>query len=174
MSPLPLLLVGIAMLVSPAFASNRYDSSSSPAPIPPAGRSATIPLGEPKLVLTVAGDRIDQLVSRDEGDEKHGARAVYRNGQSEALVEWRTLRVAGLHDVGVNAADRKRGISRRYLCKVRAMNHRVRAANEGTWSAWRDGSHPEFPNLVEVVLERGHWRAVINGRTNFSPPAEIQ
>ena len=167
MSRLPLLLVGTAMLISQAVASNRYDSTRSPAAMPSSSRSATIPLGELKLVLTVAGDRINQLVARE---ENHGARAVHRNGQTETLVEWQTLRVAGLHDVGVKAADRKRGISRRYLCKVRAMHHRVRSANENTWSGWRTGSHPDFPNLVEVIRENGRWRAVINGRTNFSPP----
>lgn len=166
MSRLPLLLVGIAMFISPAVASIRYDSPPSAAPLPPAGRSATIPLGELKLVLTVAGDRINQLVARG---ENYGATAIHSNGQTETHVEWQTLRVAGLHDVGVNAADRKRGISRRYFCKVRAMHHRVRAANETTWSGWRTGSHPDFPNLVEVIRKNGQWRAVINGPASFSP-----
>jgi hypothetical protein len=165
MPPTPELIMAAALILGPT------TSSHQPTPAPssntPAVRELHVPLAELRTVLDVAGNKLEELIQRR---EKFGALALYEDQQGASLVEWHTLRVFGINDVGLRDNDRQLGITRRYLCKIRAMHHRVQPAGEPTWSAWREGSHPAFPTFVEVICEQGRWHAVINDHTGFRPP----
>ena len=164
MPPILVLLGTVSMALGASGHGER--PITAPTPNPPARREMTVPLAEIQAVLFLAGGQLDQLVRRS---PNHGASAIHRDGASESAVEWRTLRVSGVHDVGASPEDQRHGISRRYLCRLRAMSHRIRLPETGQWSEWRAGSHPLFPRQIEVIRQDGRWHADIGDPAGFSP-----
>ena len=164
MPPFLELLTAASMIMGPV--GHVEPRTAPPASPQPARHEMTVPLAEIRAVLALAGGQLDQLVRRT---PNHGASAIHRDGDSETPVEWRTLRVSGVHDVGVSPDDRRLGISRRYLCRIRAMGHRIWLPEPGQWSEWRADSHPRFPRQVEVIRQNGRWRADIGDPAGFSP-----
>ncbi len=132
-----------------------------------AGHSLLLSFGELRLVRDVACGGLDRLVRRGPDD---GASALWSDGGVETRVEWRRLRVSGIHDVGACEADARHRISRRFLCTLRAESHRVWQPGLRGWSPWIAGAHPALPPHIEVVRRAGRWLAV-PAAAPFRPPA---
>lgn len=157
-------LVGEASISAPAGADRSVDV---PAAAPAAGCSLLLSFGELRMVREVARTGLDRLVRRGPDDR---ATALLSHDGTETRVEWRKLRVSGIHEVGTCAADARRRIGRRILCTLRAECHRVWQPGLRAWSPWVPGAHPALPPHIEVICRDGRWLAV-PAEAPFRPPA---
>jgi hypothetical protein len=149
-------LAALALLAGPLHAG----------PAPAGERSLLVPFAELRVLRDVARSGLDQLVRRDPSDD---AAAWFSGAGTETRVEWRTLRVSGIHELETTAADARDGITRRIRCTLRARAHRVWQSEVRAWSPWIAGSHLAFPTHIEVVRSGHGWQAVVPGGTPFRP-----
>lgn len=97
------------------------------------------------------------------------ARTTHQIGQFSNRIELKGLAIDGILRAPLSEADRKKGVSRRYIAHISCKAHRIWDGPMLTWSEWREKGYGFFPSSIVVEEINGALNAHAKRLTDFSP-----
>jgi len=97
------------------------------------------------------------------------ARSTHQLGTFHSRIELKGISFSEIVKTPLSEADKVKGVSRRYIARIKCTAHRIWDGPMVSWSEWRSGSYGFFPSAVIVEEIDGALRARANRIADFTP-----